>query len=377
MNTGYVCGNNSTCLKTTNGGINWTIIFNGVNDPNYNSIYFIDNNTGYIAGDEYNFFGIILKTTNGGINWSYQISNTTNNLNSIFVIPQTNGNIAYAVGMNGSMVKTTNGGINWYLLTSGTFYHLFSIYFTDSNTGYAVGLGRILLKTTNGGIDWTIYPMGALDINFFSITFVNNNTGYISSTGLGGGPENSYCTTNSGANWNIQPGGGGYSICFPLSNTGFSVGRVGYISKTNNSGSNWFGQVSGTTKDLHSVFFINQNTGWAIGDSGIILKTTNSGEPIGIRPISSDIPKDFSLSQNYSNPFNPSTTIEFALPKSSDVKIVVYDISGRKVDVLVNEKLQAGSYRVDFNGSKLSSGVYFYKLMTDEFTQTKKMVLVK
>jgi hypothetical protein len=83
------------------------------------------------------------------------------------------------------------------------------------------------------------------------------------------------------------------------------------------------------------------------------------------------------LSQNYPNPFNPATTITFALPKAENVRLVVYDISGRAVATLVNETKQAGIYEVPLDASRFSSGVYFYRLETSSFTGTKKMLLVK
>jgi hypothetical protein len=103
----------------------------------------------------------------------------------------------------------------------------------------------------------------------------------------------------------------------------------------------------------------------------------NFGNPIGITKISSEIPGEFSLSQNYPNPFNPSTNIKFSLPKSSLVKLVVYDITGREVETLVNENLNAGTFNAAWNASKYSSGVYFYKLVTGSFIETKKMILIK
>lgn len=98
---------------------------------------------------------------------------------------------------------------------------------------------------------------------------------------------------------------------------------------------------------------------------------------IGINPISSEIPEHFSLSQNYPNPFNPNTKIKIQISKLSKVKLIVYDALGRQIETLVNEQLNPGTYEVDFDGSKYSSGIYFYKLVTDGFSDTKKMVLVK
>ena len=94
------------------------------------------------------------------------------------------------------------------------------------------------------------------------------------------------------------------------------------------------------------------------------------------------VPKTFELSQNYPNPFNPTTEIRFALPKSSNVKLVIYDVMGRLVSTLVDQNMSVGSHRVTWNGRELSgkvaaSGVYFYHLQTEGFSSTKKMVLMK
>lgn len=92
---------------------------------------------------------------------------------------------------------------------------------------------------------------------------------------------------------------------------------------------------------------------------------------------SSSTVKDYRLNQNYPNPFNPSTKISFSIPVESVTLLIVYDISGREVKRLVDESLSAGIHEVNFNGEFLSSGVYFYKLVTPGFTQSKKMILIK
>jgi hypothetical protein len=98
---------------------------------------------------------------------------------------------------------------------------------------------------------------------------------------------------------------------------------------------------------------------------------------IGITSIAGNIPDRYSISQNYPNPFNPTTKIDFAIPQNGIVKISVYDVLGREVSKLVNQNLTAGSYSVDFNGANLNSGIYFYRIETKGFTQTKKMLLIK
>ncbi len=116
----------------------------------------------------------------------------------------------------------------------------------------------------------------------------------------------------------------------------------------------------------------------------------NNSPVIGIQNISGEVPERFSLGQNYPNPFNPKTNIKLQLPKSGFVKLAVFDITGKEIAVLVNEELKAGTYNVDFDGSNLASGTYFYRLVVGElrnksgntnngavFTDVKKMILVK
>jgi uncharacterized delta-60 repeat protein len=123
-----------------------------------------------------------------------------------------------------------------------------------------------------------------------------------------------------------------------------------------------------------NVYITGESTG---SGTAFDYATIKYSQPVGITPISSEIPNQFSLSQNYPNPFNPTTKIQFALPKSSFAKLVVYDALGREVEILVNEQLNAGTYEADWNADKFSSGVYYYKLLAGDFTETRKMVLMK
>jgi hypothetical protein len=100
------------------------------------------------------------------------------------------------------------------------------------------------------------------------------------------------------------------------------------------------------------------------------------GTAVGIEPVAG-IPNHFSLSQNYPNPFNPVTKIDFALPRISNVKLVVYDVLGREVQVLINSRMNPGYHSYNFAASELPSGVYFYRLVCDGFVDTKKMTLIK
>ncbi len=94
--------------------------------------------------------------------------------------------------------------------------------------------------------------------------------------------------------------------------------------------------------------------------------------------IPGDLPKEFGLSQNYPNPFNPSTTINYAVPKASDISIDVYNILGKKVTSLVNQRKTAGNHTIQFQASNLASGVYFYVLKADgKVIKSQKMLLIK
>ena len=112
-------------------------------------------------------------------------------------------------------------------------------------------------------------------------------------------------------------------------------------------------------------------------DYDCFVLSFNSSGSIGVNAISSTVPNDFILYQNYPNPFNPTTNIKFDLRKSTHTKLIIYNILGKEVATLVNEKLNAGTYEVSWNRSGYSSGIYFYKLIADDYVDTKKMLLIK
>lgn len=111
-------------------------------------------------------------------------------------------------------------------------------------------------------------------------------------------------------------------------------------------------------------------TGWV--KRKFVIQTST-----GINPISGEIPKEYKLGQNYPNPFNPVTSIKFAIPKQEFVTLKVYDMLGKEVVTLVNSTKSAGNYIVDFNAAEISSGTYFYRLKAGEFTEVKKMTIIK
>ncbi|MBS1492665.1 MAG: T9SS type A sorting domain-containing protein [Bacteroidetes bacterium] len=141
----------------------------------------------------------------------------------------------------------------------------------------------------------------------------------------------------------------------PPGNYDIIVNRVGYTSASAN-----------VTLSAGNNFTINN-----------LAFTLNPLDRVGIQNIGTTVSKDFVLHQNYPNPFNPETKIRFEVVNSKNVNITVFDVLGKEVATLVNKKFAPGVYEVSFDASKLSSGIYFYKLITDDFVDTKKMMLLR
>jgi len=373
INTGFVTGFNGTCLKTTNEGLNWSSLNIG-SSLHFDGIYFCNENTGYIGGG----LGTVLKTTNGGVNW-VNVTSTISNLPFISSIQffDVNTGLISGAGVNGKILKTINGGINWYIVHNVSLSSE-NISFGNSTTGYCAS-DTLIYKSTNSGENWFRIPL-ALSNFIHGINFVNSNTGFVI---IGGGLI--VRTTNGGINWVQQSTGmvySGLAVYFSDANYGTIVCGEGKIFRTTNSGDNWWFNTTPVTSGLNNVHFINALTGTAVGDNGVILHTTDGGA-IGISKINNDIPTGYSLKQNYPNPFNPNSFIRFQITKLSDSKLVVFDILGKEIITLVNEKLDPGLYEAEFNGDNLPSGIYYYKLTITEnknymlYSETKKMVLVK
>jgi photosystem II stability/assembly factor-like uncharacterized protein len=384
----------SGLMKTTDSGNNW--IYTEI--PNVSEItgfHFIDNNTGWVQYWSHNKWALI-ATTNGGINYYTPNIDTINNINQIYFVNQNTGFLSYdSNNLSPHFIKlfrTTNSGVNWQLTFRLNGFQASFIHFVNSSTGFALFKNNnyyndnYIYKTTNGGINW--YQQGIAVSNLYAIRllFVNETTGYISYGSSGTIQASILKTTNGGMNWqdlNLE-----YLNLYQLGNlnfinslTGFAT-QTGYdntnalILSTTNGGLNWSLTYPGPAYSVANMFFLNSQTGWLTTTGGGIMKTTNLGS-LFIKKISEETPSSFSLSQNYPNPFNPTTSIKYSVSGIQNVKLVIYDILGKEIETLVNEKQSPSAYEVTFDGSKYASGIYFYTLIAGEYKETKKLVLLK
>ncbi len=367
--------------KTTDGGNYWIRQY-AINGSELNYVYFMDIMTGWACGSG----GMLLKTTDGGDNWVVQTSNTSHALQTMYWLDQNNGWIVTADGS--SVLRTTNGGNDWTITWTGTNWWLGNIFFVNNNIGWVVGDHGAIRKTTDGGSTWNSQVSGTIDV-LRGVCFVDSLTGWTV-----GGPYDTSCvilkTTDGGLNWSEQTSPIKWhlmSVEFLDANNGWAVGFGGTIIRTTDGGENWTPVPLPLIErsDLFQITFnkisANEYRGWICGfgstiyKSDVIITTVNVNESI-------TSPTLFKLYQNYPNPFNPQTTIEYNVSKVSQVELKIFNNNGELVNSLIDEVKYPGNYSAVWNGSdskgnKVSSGAYYYQLILDGISQTKKMMLLK
>jgi photosystem II stability/assembly factor-like uncharacterized protein len=368
---GVAVGEKGLTIYTNNGGKDWLRGDSTINF-NLNAVSFADKNNCWAAGDS----GRIYKSSNGGKNWISQASNYSSRINSLSFVDNKNG---WANG-----IRTTDGGINWTPYDTGTEGPFEAIYFISQFDGWMVSRDGQILKTSDGGETWEDENSRfQYEYDLYSVFFLDDSTGW----NCGGGGLIAK-TTDGGKTWETQHTDQNtlYQIKFINSSYGFAVGSREDILFTNDGGRTWNNRVitSDFAPVMKSIALIDTNNIWLAGSRGTIIKSKlipynsqNSDTSQGGNNNGNTIPTDFILYQNYPNPFNPSTRIDYSIPRSSFVTLKVYDILGREAATLVNEEKPAGNYEVEFNGSNLSSGVYFYRIEAESFVSTKKLVLLK
>lgn len=378
---GYSVGYNGKILKTTNGGINWIPIKNPYCSYLYSaiSVFSTNPNNTYIVGNA----GNIIRTTNGGKSWTRQVLGTTYNLLKIFFIDQNTG---FIVGEKGAIFKTTNGGDVWFTTNANIKGNLWSVVMINSNTGFIAGDNALILKTTDGGSSWISKNSVVDSLTNYGLTSISFGD---SKTGMAAG-ENGVIlkTTNGGENWTRLKTNIGtklYDISMYNNKLAVACGYKGKIIITTNGGDKWFTDNVDSNSTLWSIQFVDSAIAYACGVSlnpyetlsGVIYKKSLKNYITNTNIQNSSVPYEFGLFQNYPNPFNPSTNIKYQIANNKLVVLKIYDILGREIQTLVNEKKSPGTYEVTFDGSKLASGIYFYTLTVEDFKETKKFVLLK
>lgn len=287
----------------------------------------------------------------------------------------------------------------------------------NADTLYAIGMrlvnGRsingITLKSVNGGESWdSIASLGAAS-GALAVNPVNSKNVYLTGMGADFGSNNIYKTTDGGKTWKGVLTGRGYPTVVlqfdPQKNNVVYVGYDGVVTYSTDFGQTWepivhsgwacVATVSSQTTSwsdntvspaakfdplytikykIKAVDLVNNNSDFTAEQS--VTGTTNTFWKLA-ESSSNEFITDYKLFANYPNPFNPSTNIEFQIPRSSFVNLVVYNSLGEEVAVLVNQNLAEGKYSVDFRADNLSSGLYIYKLDASEFSSVKKMMLAK
>ncbi|MFC2092936.1 YCF48-related protein [Bacteroidota bacterium] len=365
---------NGFTLRTSNSGNNW---INAVNTPGGNDVFVYDENSAWIMieGSPYTGPGILFRTTNGGVNWD-TTTLAAGYISSIYFITASTG---WVYGGGGNIRKTVDGGINWSSQNCITGLFISDVHFINTMEGWACGgygTGNGFIRhTTDGGANWTIQ-------NPASTNFLSDIQFFDASNGLAianGGLVQS--TSNGGATWSTIstiPLANLDGLLMLNSDTGWVIGRNpgGHIYRTDNGGHNWTAEWSATLPGQSLSKIVLNPSGTCILGCGINNTIVRRTLLVNVKE-EKTFCESFFLSQNFPNPFNPSTIIRYALPRKSFVTLTVYNTLGLQVAQLVNEQQPAGYHDVVFRGVGLVSGVYFYKLETDGYVNVKKMLLVK
>jgi len=344
---------------TTDNGTSWS-----APDPNLGNPYI----TAFAVSPTYLFaatnIGVDRLPTNGG-NWTFVSSGLTNR--SVYALAIHNTNLF--AGTLGGVYLSTNDGTNWTHVSSGmTDTTVTSLAVSGTNLFAGTQGGHIFLSTNNG-TNWTEADSGLTSSFVQALDTIGTNI----FAGTGGGV---FLSTNSGTHWTPVTSGLTKSVyALLVSGTNLLAGTQSGVYRSSNNGTSWTAVNSGLG---NSVYALSANGTYLFaGARGSVWRRPLSEILTSVQPPWSQQPEAFVLDQNYPNPFNPSTTIKYELPTSSMVRLSVYDLLGREVSVLVNERKAAGSYEVKFDGSNLASGVYFYRLQAGSYVNTKKLLLLR
>jgi len=397
---GWISGSRGDFLHTTDGGSNWLVVTPFPNDTVWSSsdaavsMSWVNPTHGWkinsIGAVDSSHGVVIHRTTDGGSTWVKDVLSTVEG-DFGFQIQFVDINNGWLLIFNfstqsGSFLRTTDGGNNWSPFTGAGIF-----YFVDANNGWAFyGSGTNganppfkILRTNNGGTDWTEQFTDNTPGGYNAMHFADLNNGWIV-----GDSGKVIKTTDGGTNWNfvtnsgINPNERSKTVFFLDANNGWistkNENGYGIIQHTTDGGASWTSQGTPLVNPqggnaIFSIYFVDVQNGWLTADYGKICRYTGTtGVDENNNPMN-----DFTLLQNYPNPFNLSTVISWQSPIAGRQTLKVYDVLGKEVATLIDEFKPAGSYTTQWNAANMPSGVYFYRLQTGSFTETKKLVFLK
>jgi hypothetical protein len=291
----------------------------------------------------------------------------------------TNG-VELIIGSTKGVGITTDNGAWWDFYNSGLESNGVGTLAVKGIYLFA-GTGVGVFRSSNHGLSWSPVNSGfgrLTNVDAFAL----RDTNIFVATSVAG----LFISTDNGTNW-LQANGGLNSDGYNRVNSFLTDGQNLFAGTSGPSR----GHVFLSRKDSNDWVAVDaglpEGSVYALAKSGSFLFAGTYGFGIWKRPISEMVtaiyakvpamPSRVSIAQNYPNPFNPSTTIKYDLPMSAEVRVSVYDLLGREVSVLVNDRREAGVHEVKFDGSNLASGVYFYRLQTGDFVATKRLLLLK
>jgi photosystem II stability/assembly factor-like uncharacterized protein len=374
-NNAWICGYAGKVLRTTNGGTTWTAVTNPSANDNYN-MYAVDANNALVTYSPGATF--VKRTTDGGATWTQVFTQATPGfIDAIWMTTPTTG-FMYGdpVGNRWSLWKTIDGGATWdstglyQTQVSGEAGWNNAIFVLGTAIWFGTNATHMYYSPTNGITgSWVSETTPAA--NQYSTWFNTPTIGISGGAGL-------YSTTNAGVTWSnlTAPGTGNVSGITGAGADYWFVRQANIIYRSTNNGAAWSPEFTGPTGAVFNHIGKSRagTRMWAVTSAGLIFK---SDGPVGIVPINNEVPNAYSLNQNYPNPFNPATTIKYSIPQASYVTVKIYDMLGNEVMTVVNEHQNAGTYAGSVDASNLASGVYFYTIRAGNFTDTKKMMLVK
>ncbi|GEM_PF-1521089 len=312
---GFIVGDGGVILSTTNSGAAWSQVTSGTN-TDLNHVFFTNANTGFIVGDG----GLLMNTTDAGQTWASVTSPTTRNLNRLFFGSTNDG---WAVGEQGTIIHTSDGGSTWSTQASGVTTHLNSVFFTDPTTGMVAGDNGTVLKTTNGGVPVELSAFSALHT-------------------IDGGVELQWRTATEDGNF------------------GFEVQR--------RSDRDWevlgFVAGAGDSRIERSYRYADASppAGVALQYRLRQIDLDGSWEFSPVLSLDGPAPLPHAALSAAPNPARHSSTIHVQLPEAASLRLAIHSVDGRRIALLHEGQLAAGTHAFRWNAAGLPAGTYLAAL---------------